>query len=125
MFCYVLSVYDGLVFLLSVTGFRLSDKLELFPMKSFNYEDPTERTFNLTLQANDSLHLTTARVTVHVLDRNDEAPKFLNRSYSVSVLENVNISHSVIQVRYLDTYKKTQTHCSFTLPFELLCNKFK
>ena len=70
-------------------------------MKSFNYEDPAERTFYLTLQANDSLHLTTAGITVHVLDRNDEAPKFSNEPYSVSVLENVNISHSVIQVNYL------------------------
>ena len=70
-------------------------------MKSFDYENLAEQVFHLTLQASDTVHTTTASVTVHVLDRNDEAPKFSNGSYSVTVMENVNISHKVIQVNYL------------------------
>ena len=96
MFC---DIHRVICFSDSLTDFRLSDNLELFPLRSFDFENHAERTLQLTVLASDFVHTTTASVTVHVQDRNDVAPKFLNESYSSSVLENVNISYSVVQVR--------------------------
>ena len=74
--------------------------MELIPLKSFDYETLPDQKILLTLIANDSVHTSTAQVTVHILDRNDVAPTF-SGPYNVSVAENVTIGYNIVTVRVL------------------------
>ena len=92
----------------SIIDFRLSNKLALIPLKCFDYENLVKKMKSLNLVANDTVHTTTAHVTVHILDRNDEAPTFLNDTYSVTVEENITSHSAVLQVRIVSL--RTKTH---------------
>ncbi|KAL8616761.1 hypothetical protein ACOMHN_017798 [Nucella lapillus] len=64
-----------------------SDTGHIITMKTFNYEDPSERkVYNITVRAMDSggLH-STAAVTITVTDEDEFPPKFSNKSYGFRV----------------------------------------
>lgn len=57
--------------------------------------------YKVTVVAKDRGHppqSTTAEITIHIMDENDNSPAFLHRQYSATVSENTSVGLSVLQV---------------------------
>ena len=81
-------------------AFQIEDGSNLILRRMLDRESNEDHT--LYISVNDTLYTDTLELTVLVNDTNDSPPTFQNSSYTASVLENVDIHHSVEQVRAFD-----------------------
>ncbi|KAL3876792.1 hypothetical protein ACJMK2_034586, partial [Sinanodonta woodiana] len=77
--------------------FNITENGEIFTTKVFDCEDHTGIIRNLTVQVNDSLHIQTTNVTVHILDKNDNSPVFDRNLYKATITETAAIGSHVLK----------------------------
>ena len=58
----------------------------------------TSEKVNVTVRAFDGLHEQVARVTIHIVDQNTNAPSFTKGTYSISVKESTVVGTTVLRV---------------------------
>ena len=58
----------------------------------------TSEKVNVTVRASDGLHEQVARVTIHIVDRNTNAPSFPKGTYSISLEESTVVGTTVLRV---------------------------
>lgn len=75
-------------------------------------------TYNLTIVARDQgqpSQSTTCNVLVHVLDDNDNAPKFSKDSYNHNILENIAVGSTVLLVSAMDDDEGDNAKVTYSL----------
>ncbi|KAK3586248.1 hypothetical protein CHS0354_015273, partial [Potamilus streckersoni] len=95
----------------NTNDFNITENGEIFTTKVFDCEDHSniKKTF-FTVQVNDSLHIQTTNVTVHVLDQNDNSPVFVKNLYEETINESVAIGFHVLKVTANDMDVSTETN---------------
>ena len=74
---------------------------QLYLLKQIDREDPATQEFNLQIiasQINTPLRHATADVHIGVVDINDNLPQFVANLYNISIMENLPVGFSVVQV---------------------------
>ena len=94
-------------------------------VQPFDRETKDFYEFHVLAKDNGSPSLNdTTRVTVRILDVNDNAPQFTGDSYAMAVLENSNISTSIGQVTASDADLGDNGQVSFTIPADYPESKY-
>lgn len=93
--------------------------------KAFDRETKDMYTFIVTAtDQGPNPHQATARVTIRVMDVNDNAPVFIGDSYAMSIMENSNISNSLGTVTATDADLDDNGRVSYMIPAEFASYPF-